>query len=548
VRIQLGREARALVTAVRTGLAEHAEPETAAQQQRYMKSTMPFRGLKAPLLRSVVRPLLAEHPLPDRPQWEETVRTLWDQAAYREERYAAEALAGDRRYRGYQDPDCLDLYEHLVVTGAWWDHVDVIAIHLIGPIQRSSRPALDATLRAWSTDPDLWRRRTALIHQVGAGQALDRQLLVDCILPNLEDREFFIRKAIGWALRALEAIILQVDEGAYQERERPAAAKREVKATLSENGLRTLIARGEAGDVAMMLASYGQVAEALADEGDEDPLPVRMSKAIGVIASPAHLVDLLTRHHGDPDPHRRPWEQAAAHQDDPTDPWAEDLPLAGWQTARHGNHHQPGFDDDEDCWDSQTPDEEPGLVDESPVDDADPCLVRPRARPARCGTCDEGDPRGGGRSREPAPVGMPRELAGGLPPAEVAGVDRHRTRSVPPDSDPPRPPHGPDPPGRTRCGPVTGRSDHRRAAAPLPRPDRREHHGAASDRSRRDGVRGCVRDPAANTAGDDDPAAPVGVPALTGHRPDGPGPHPTLAIGRATGSDRSGQSRPADAV
>ena len=146
--IQLRDEGRALITAVRAGLAEHADPGTAVQQQRYMKSTMPFRGLKTPLLRSVVRPLLAEHPLPDRAQWEETVRTLWDQAAYREERYAAEALAGDRRYRGYQDPDCLDLYEHLVVTGAWWDHVDVIAIHLIGPIQRSSRPALQATQTA----------------------------------------------------------------------------------------------------------------------------------------------------------------------------------------------------------------------------------------------------------------------------------------------------------------------------------------------------------------------------------------------------------------
>ena len=151
---QLGDEGRALVTAIRNGLAEHADPETAAQQQRYMKSTMPFRGLKAPLLRSVVRPLIVEHHLPDRAQWEAAVRTLWDEAAYREERYAAEALAGDRRYRGYQDPDCLDLYEHLVVSGAWWDHVDVIAIHLIGPIQRSSRPALDATMRTWSTDPE----------------------------------------------------------------------------------------------------------------------------------------------------------------------------------------------------------------------------------------------------------------------------------------------------------------------------------------------------------------------------------------------------------
>ena len=181
VTTMLGAEARALIAAVREGLAEHADPETAAQQQRYMKSAMPYRGLKTPLLRSVVRPLIAAHPLADRAQWEGTVRALWDQAAYREERYAAEAVAGDRRYWGYQDPGCLDLYEHLVVTGAWWDHVDLVAIHLIGPIQRSSRPALDATLRSWSTDSNLWRRRTAIIHQVGAGAAIDRELLVDCI-------------------------------------------------------------------------------------------------------------------------------------------------------------------------------------------------------------------------------------------------------------------------------------------------------------------------------------------------------------------------------
>ena len=152
----------------------------------------------------------------------------------------------------------------------------------------------------------------------------------------------------------------------------------------------------------MMLALYGQVAEALADEGDEDPLPVRMSKAIGVIANPARLIDLLARHHDDPDPHREPWEQVAAHQDDPTDPWADDLPAAGWETARHGNHHQPGFDDDEDCWDSQTPDEDPGWADESPVDDADlDWYARERDPTVRTAT-EAADERG--RSRAPAPA------------------------------------------------------------------------------------------------------------------------------------------------
>jgi hypothetical protein len=89
-------------------------------------------------------------------------------------------------------------------------------------------------------------------------------------------------------LKALDATMLQVDESTYRDRERLAAAKREVRATPSEAGLRTLIARGAAGDVAMMLALYQRVAECLAEEGDEDPLPVRMSKAIGIIANAAH--------------------------------------------------------------------------------------------------------------------------------------------------------------------------------------------------------------------------------------------------------------------
>ena len=150
---------------------------------------------------------------------------------------------------------------------------------------------------------------------------------------------------LPWAsfLKTLDATILEVDEQAYRRRERLAAAKREVRATQSEEGLRTLIARGEAGDVALMLALYQRVAECLAEEGDEDPLPIRMSKAIGIIAQPARLTDLLGRHADDPDPHQEPWEQVAAHQADETDPWADDLPPAGWETSAHSNFYQPSL-------------------------------------------------------------------------------------------------------------------------------------------------------------------------------------------------------------
>ena len=238
---------------------------------------------------------------------------------------------------------------------------------LVGPFDASTQ-----SVRSWMADavtirhrlPMLWERVVAgEVHhwkarqiatltghlQVAAAAEVDRQTT-----PWVEQ--------LPWAsfLKALDATMLQVDESTYRERERLAAAKREVRATPSEAGLRTLIARGEAGDVAMMLALYQRVAECLAEDGDEDPLSVRMSKAIGVIANPAQLTDLLARHADDPDPHREPWEKVAAHQADPTDPWADDLPPAGWETGRHGNYHQPGFDEENEWWDTPGADDQGG--------------------------------------------------------------------------------------------------------------------------------------------------------------------------------------------
>ncbi len=194
-------EGERLVADVRAALAEAGDPERAIGQQAYMKSALPFRGLQAPDLRRVCRALFDSQPLPDRAGWERTVRTLWDEAAYREERYAAIALTGHRLYRGYQDPSVLPLYEHMIVTGAWWDHVDELASRRVGPVLLAYPAEVTPVMRAWSTDADRWRRRSSIICQLAAKQQTDRALLTDCVLANLDDRDFFLRKAIGWALR-----------------------------------------------------------------------------------------------------------------------------------------------------------------------------------------------------------------------------------------------------------------------------------------------------------------------------------------------------------
>jgi 3-methyladenine DNA glycosylase AlkD len=193
-----------LVDAVCRVLQKSGDPERARGQQAYMKSAMPFRGISSPQLKATLRPLLADpaHLLSAREQWEATIRGLWDGARFREERYAALAVAGHRPYRRWaEDPSAMPLYRHLVESGAWWDFVDDIAGHRVGPVLRSHPETEADRIRSWAIARDLWVRRAAILSQLLSKEETDRKLLLDCITPNLDDREFFIRKAIGWSLR-----------------------------------------------------------------------------------------------------------------------------------------------------------------------------------------------------------------------------------------------------------------------------------------------------------------------------------------------------------
>lgn len=193
---------KALVAAVRRELAARANPERAAAQQAYMKSAMPYYGLTTAELRAVTKPLFAASPLDGFDAWQDAVLALWRGAKRREERYAALGLAGHRLYRAHQTPAAMPLYEELVVTGAWWDTVDDIATHRVGDILRSHPGPMKKTMRAWSRDDDLWKRRTSIIAQVSFKKDTDTALLEACIAPSLARKEFWLRKAIGWALRA----------------------------------------------------------------------------------------------------------------------------------------------------------------------------------------------------------------------------------------------------------------------------------------------------------------------------------------------------------
>ncbi|MEC3974054.1 DNA alkylation repair protein [Amycolatopsis sp. H20-H5] len=192
---------RALIFAVRSGLTRVADPGKAASMQAYMKSAMPFHGVPKPVRAKMLKPIFAAHPLPDRVTFSNAVQILWREAEFREERYAAIDLTGLKEHTRHQDADLIPLYEEMIVTGAWWDHVDEVAIRRIGPILRAERERVTPIMTSWARDPDRWRRRTAVICQVGAKTGTDTGLLAHAIEVTFDDRDFFLRKGIGWALR-----------------------------------------------------------------------------------------------------------------------------------------------------------------------------------------------------------------------------------------------------------------------------------------------------------------------------------------------------------
>lgn len=187
--------------AVREALLAVADPAEAPAMQAYMKSAMPFLGVQAGPRRVALRAVFAAHRLESAPEWRRAVLTLWREAEYREERYAAIELSGFRYYRRWQTPATVPMYEEMIVTGAWWDYVDELAIRRIGGLLAAFPDTMRPLMLEWAHSDNLWKRRTAILCQNSFKERTDTGLLYACIEPSLSDTDFFARKAIGWALR-----------------------------------------------------------------------------------------------------------------------------------------------------------------------------------------------------------------------------------------------------------------------------------------------------------------------------------------------------------
>lgn len=192
-------DATEVAAAIDAGLRERATPERAARERAYLKSTIEHYGTRVPDVRAVVHAALPRRPAPGRALVVAVAADLWAEPVHERRLAAVIALA---RHVELLDPGDVGLVEGFVREAGTWALVDPLSTDVMGPLV-VAHPELGDVLDRWSTDDDAWIRRASLLSllrplRAGGGDWDRFARYADAML---DEREFFIRKAIGWVLR-----------------------------------------------------------------------------------------------------------------------------------------------------------------------------------------------------------------------------------------------------------------------------------------------------------------------------------------------------------
>ena len=173
------------------------DPSAAEPMRRYMRDQFEFLGIPTPVRTTLDREITAGIDPPDEAELAHVAERAWE-LPYREYQYFACGYL--RKHVKRAGPGFIDVAARLITTKSWWDTVDALATRTVGPLVRAHL-GLVVTMDDWLDSDNMWLARTALLHQLTYKDATDVARLFRFCRARAGDREFFIRKAIGWALR-----------------------------------------------------------------------------------------------------------------------------------------------------------------------------------------------------------------------------------------------------------------------------------------------------------------------------------------------------------
>ena len=184
------------VQQLRDALVVMADPERAIAMRAYMKGHFPFLGVAAPERRLAQKTWIAGWKGADAHEVIAVARALWAEEERELHYVAADLLQRHAKALGARHlPDL----RHLITHHSWWDTVDHLASHPVGAVVRREDAA--SVMDRWVEDDDMWVVRTALLHQLRYGADVDLERLFAYVRRHADHTDFFVRKAIGWALR-----------------------------------------------------------------------------------------------------------------------------------------------------------------------------------------------------------------------------------------------------------------------------------------------------------------------------------------------------------
>jgi 3-methyladenine DNA glycosylase AlkD len=177
---------------------QNADPVQAAPMKKYMRDQFEYLGIKSPLFKALMKQFISARGMPPVYEMDIILHDLWS-LPQREFQYAATSLLG--RSQNALPAKFIQTIEYLLITKSWWDTVDSIAGGTVGVHFQRFPEVRETYLAKWRTSDNFWLRRTTILFQLNYKKETDFDLLCEIIRENLDSKEFFINKAIGWSLR-----------------------------------------------------------------------------------------------------------------------------------------------------------------------------------------------------------------------------------------------------------------------------------------------------------------------------------------------------------
>lgn len=178
---------------------QHQNTDEAYKMEEYMRYHFHFLGIKAKMRKDLIKPLIASQKI----ELQEHIRRITDELfdlKHREYHYTAIDLYAKFLKKKYREND-IDQITFLLTTHSWWDSVDAIAKHILGNYLLQFPAQQPKVIKFYSDSQNMWLNRSAIIFQLGYKEKTNREVLFRECKKHADSEEFFIQKAIGWALR-----------------------------------------------------------------------------------------------------------------------------------------------------------------------------------------------------------------------------------------------------------------------------------------------------------------------------------------------------------